>query len=96
MSHLKEKPVLVMYRARRNSKLLCNRLVVPVKDGTKILVKDKMFGGDGWIEATYSMRKWPFDDADHDESAGYQFHDEWIGESWRPILDDDEVIILGD
>jgi hypothetical protein len=76
-------------------RLYCDRLVFLVKEGTKILVKDRIFPDRGWFEATYSMRKWPFDDDAHDPVAGYLCKDEFFGENvWRPILRDDEVRIL--
>ncbi len=94
MQHLEETPVLAMYRARKDSKLLCDRLVVPLKEGTKILVR-KDWPENEWVEGVYSMRKWPFDTEDYDECAGYVYVDRLLGEKWSPILVDDEVRIIG-
>jgi hypothetical protein len=92
--NLEETPVLAMYRARKDSKLMCDRLVLPLKDGVKILVRND-WPENEWIEATYCMRKWPIYDDDHDESAGYLYFDKYTREEkWRPILQDDEVRIL--
>lgn len=61
LDHLEKTPVLAMYRARNNSSLLCDRLVVPLKDGAKLLVK-KEWPDNEWVEGIYCMRKWPIDD----------------------------------
>jgi hypothetical protein len=91
MKNIENVPVLAMYRARKDSKLLCDRLVMPLKDGIKILVRSKYNWEHEWIEATYCMKKWPIDDDDHDECAGYIYFDRLLGERWSPILVDDEV-----
>lgn len=94
MIYLEKNPVLAMYRARKDSPLLCDRLVIPIKEGTKILIR-KEWPHDEWIEGIYSMRKWPIDHDDYDESAGYLYLDRFTyQEKWSPILVDDEVRII--
>jgi len=67
-------------------------LVVPLKNGTRILIRDR-FEPDVWISGVYEMQRWPsregtFHAGAHVKESGN------IDITWRAILHDDEVKLV--